>query len=224
MKTKRKRGIAVAVLFVTTILFLPGCQKAAPSQSTLGEKGILTLSVNPEIQIEYDREGLVTALTGKNEDGQKVVAAYGDYSGKPCGEVLKDLIGRIYAAGYFVDDIDGNKKSIVLQLEPGSVLPQQDFLVKIRTDAQNAVKDLQLSSGMVTIDDEDYDNKYAKNGQPSPYITLERAKEIALTSRPASAPRMPYLNTANSISMTVSLSMSSNSRPTAWNMSTISML
>ena len=42
------------------------------------------------------------------------------------------------------------------------------------------MKGLQLSSSIVAIDGDDYDPKYAKDGNPSPYITLEKAKEIAL--------------------------------------------
>ena len=33
---------------------------------------------------------------------------------------------------------------------------------------------------MVSIDDDDYDVQYARDGQPSPYITLEKAQQIAL--------------------------------------------
>ena len=37
------------------------------------------------------------------------------------------------------------------------------------------------------IDDDDYDPEYAKNGAYSPYITLEKAKEIALKQAGVSA-------------------------------------
>ena len=47
---------------------LAGCGQA-PEQETAGtslsEGGTLLLSVNPEIQIDYNKEGHVTALTGK---------------------------------------------------------------------------------------------------------------------------------------------------------------
>ena len=55
-----------------------------------------------------------------------------------------------------------------------------DFLDDVSTNAQTAVKNLQLASGVVSIDDDDYDDKYEKQGKPSHYITLEKAKEIAL--------------------------------------------
>ena len=52
-----------------------------------------------------------------------IVEAYPDYIGKECRTVLAELIAEINEAGYFVDDIDGHEKNIVIQLEPGSIMP-----------------------------------------------------------------------------------------------------
>ena len=180
MKLRRNFVAAVSSLAVAVTVLLAGCGAPAQEGTALKETGTLTLSVNPEIQIEYNGDGKVTALTGRNDDGKDIVEAYPDYIGKDCETVLRDLIVEINEAGYFVDDIDGNKKNIVLQLEPGSVLPSDDFLADMSTSTQEAVKGLNLSSGIVTIDDDDYDPAYAKYGKPSPYITLEKAQEIAL--------------------------------------------
>lgn len=180
MKSRRKLLAAVSSLAVAATVLLAGCGAPAQEGTALKETGVLTLSVNPEIQLEYNRDGKVTALTGRNDDGKGIVEAYPDYIGKDCEDVLKDLIVEINEAGYFVDDIDGNKKNIVLQLEPGSVLPSDDFLADMSASTQEAVRGLELSSGIVTIDDDDYDPAYAKDGKPSPYITLEKAQEIAL--------------------------------------------
>lgn len=175
---KRNLFITGAAMCAIGAMLLTGCGNQ--DASALADKGYLTLSVNPEIMIEYDKQGLVTDLSGKNDDGKKVTADYDDYIGKECEVVVSDLIERINEAGYFVDDIDGNSKNIVIQIEPGSVLPDDDFLDDVSTNAQTAVKNLQLASGVVSIDDDDYDDKYEKQGKPSHYITLEKAKEIAL--------------------------------------------
>ena len=180
MKLRRKLFATFSSLAVASAVLLAGCGAPAQEGTALKETGTLTLSVNPEIQIEYNKDGKVTALTGRN-DGKGVLEAYPDYIGKDCEVVLQELIVEINEAGYFVDDIDGNKKNIVLQLEPGSVLPNDDFLADMSASTQEAVKGLNLSSGIVTIDDDDYDPAYAKDGKPSPYITLEKAQEIALT-------------------------------------------
>ena len=181
MKQRRKVLAAVSSLAVLGAALLAGCGTPANEGAILPETGTLTLRVNPEIDIEYNREGRVMALAGQNEDGKNIVAAYPDYVGKECDDVLKDLIVEINAAGYFADDVDGNMRNIVLQLEPGSVLPGEGFLARMSASTQEAVKGLELTSGIVTIDDDDYDPAYARDGQPSPYITLEKAQEIALT-------------------------------------------
>ena len=181
MKSRRKLFAAVSSLAVAITVLLTACGAPTQQGTALKETGTLTVSVNPEIQIEYNKDGKVTALTGRNDDGKGIVEVYTDYIGKSCEDVLQDLIVEINEAGYFVDDIDGNKKNIVLQLEPGSVLPSDDFLANMSASTQEAVKGLNLSSGIVTIDNDDYDPAYAQDGQPSPYITLEKAQEIALT-------------------------------------------
>ena len=182
MKWRRKMFAAVSPWLGRKVA---GCGQA-PEQETAGtslsEGGTLLLSVNPEIQIDYNKEGHVTALTGKNEDGKSIVAGYPDYVGKECDDVLEDLIVAINDAGYFIEDIDGHEKNIVLQLEPGSVLPSDDFLEEISASTQAAVKGLSLSSGIVTIDDDDYDPAYAKEGQPFPLHYSEKSTGNCLDS------------------------------------------
>ena len=114
---------------------------------------------------------------------------------------LRDLIVEINEAGYFVDDIDGNKKNIVLQLEPGSVLPSDDFLADMSASTQEAVKGLELSSGIVTIDDDDYDPAYAKDGKPSPTSRWKKHRKLRLPRR-MSMQRTRYLTIRNSTTMT----------------------
>ena len=180
MKLRRKLFAAVSSLAVASAVLLTGCGAPAQEGTALKETGTLTLSVKSGNPNRIQPDGKVTALTGRNDDGKGIVEAYPDYIGKDCEAVLRDLIVEINEAGYFVDDIDGNKKNIVLQLEPGSVLPSDDFLADMSASTQEAVKGLEISSGIVTIDDDDYDPAYAKDGKPSPYITLEKAQEIAL--------------------------------------------
>ena len=181
MKWRRKMFAAVSSLAVLAIVLLAGCGAPAGQETGLTQTGTLVLSVNPEIEIEYNKEGKVTALTGRNDDGKRVVDAYPDYIGKDCEAVLRDLVTEIHEAGYFVEEMDGNQKNIVLQLEPGSVLPDDRFLENMSASTQDAVKALNLSSGIVSIGESDYDPAYAKGDEPSPYITLEKAQEIALT-------------------------------------------
>lgn len=177
MKRRISLLALVSSLAVLIAVLLTGC---APANNAESEKGYLKLSVNPEIRIEYNADGLVTGLEGLNRDGSDIVSGYGDYIGKSCSDVLKDLVADIYQAGYFIEDADSGRRQVVLQIEPGSALPDDDFLELLRGDVQAEMKDLALEAPVVDIDSSDYDQRYASDTQPSPYITLEKAKEIAL--------------------------------------------
>lgn len=188
---KRKTILAalVASLTVLMTLLLTGCGAAnsANDYTFLTDKGYLTLSVNPAIRIEYNTDGLVTGLEGRNDDGTAIADAYTDYIGKDCSTVLRDLVADIYKAGYFIEDADSGKRQIMLQIEPGSAMPDDDFLELLSHDVQTAVSDLALQSDVVDISTTDYDARYEKDGKPSPYITMAKAREIALTHAGVSA-------------------------------------
>lgn len=73
--------------------------------------GTVLLSVNPEIEIDYDELGNVVALNALNDDGRAVLAAYSGYEGKACTAVVSELVDEINAGGYFDATIDGNEKT-----------------------------------------------------------------------------------------------------------------
>ena len=66
----------------------------------------------------------------------------------------------------------------MIQIEPGSILPSDDFVQQISQSTQTAVANLSLASDIVTIDKDDYDPQYAQGSTPSPYITLEKALSL----------------------------------------------
>lgn len=145
-----------------------------------GDSGSFILSVNPEIRIDYDENGKVTSVKGNNKDGKALLEGLDGYVGLSCADVISDLVKEIHAAGYFVDEIDGERRNIVIQIEPGSVIPEKGFVEKIEKEVEGTVKELEVSSEVITIDRDDYDGKYANALTPSKYITLDKAKEIAL--------------------------------------------
>ena len=219
MKMRRNLLAAVSSLAVMSAVLLTGCGAPADEGTAIRDTGFLTLSVNPEIRIEYDEEGRVIGLTGQNDDGKNIVASYPDYIGKECDEVLNDLIVKINEAGYFVEEIEGGRKNIVLQLEPGSVVPSSTFLEDVTASTQNAVKNLNLSSGIVTIDDDDYDPAYAKTVLLLPTSLWKRRKKLPSPMQ-VSMRQTPFLTTGNLTMTTEPLFLNWNSPQTAWNMNT----
>mgnify|MGYP000053413150 FL=1 len=176
MKRMKKHALFSAAVLLISAALLGGCSGQIGNK----ESGTLILSVNPEIEINYDSQGNVTSVQGVNDDGKEIVEGYLGYEGKDCETVLDDLIRKINEAGYFSDTVDGNQKNIVLQLAAGSLIPEDDFLENISGSTRKVIDRLSLTNKILTVDEDDHDPDYAKDGKPSPYISLAKAKEIAL--------------------------------------------
>ena len=142
-----------------------------------GSVGTVLLSVNPEIEMDYDEVGNVVTLTGLNEDGKAVLASYTGYEGKPCTTVVGELVDEINAGGYFDATIDGHEKNIVLKLERGSAYPNDQFLNELAEAVRLVVEADQIGSQTVALDNDDYDDTYGDKG----YINAAAAQNILST-------------------------------------------
>lgn len=180
MMKKIKTLAMVSSFAVISLLLLAGCG----SEKSIGK---LTLSVNPEIQIEYNKDGEAISFSGLNDEGKAVVESFKDHEGEVCEDVVATLVKQIDDDGYFDNNIDGHARNVVLRLEPGSELPDDTFLDDVNSGLQTAMKDMGLSSSVVMVGDADFDKAYDKENAPSQYITLAKAKEIALAQAHVSA-------------------------------------
>ncbi len=179
MKTNKQKITAIiSILLIFTMIFA-GCVKSQ-IKSANSKIGAVTLSVNPEIKIEYDKNGNVTKLVGINDDGKAVIQNIASYENKDCSDVLNLLVKEIYNKGYFEKEIDGNDRNIVLKLEPNSELPNENFFANLENSVSSVSNELELNSKIIEIEKDDFDEKYSSKEKASNYISLEKAKEIAL--------------------------------------------
>ena len=148
---KRRKILAAASSLAVLAALLTGCG-AQPQESSV-TAGVLTLRVNPEIAIHYNQSGKVVALEGDNQDGREIVEAYPDYIGKDCEVVVQELVEEIHAAGYFVEEVEGHPRRVVLELDDDSQEPREDFLEDMSRSAQSALEGLSLGSTVVVEDD-----------------------------------------------------------------------
>ena len=148
---KRRKILAAASSLAVLAALLTGCG-AQPQESSV-TAGVLTLRVNPEIAIHYNTDGKVVALEGDNQDGREIVEAYPDYIGKDCEVVVQELVEEIHAAGYFVEEVEGQPRRVVLELDDDSQEPREDFLEDMSRSAQDALEGLSLGSAVVVEDD-----------------------------------------------------------------------
>ena len=148
---KRRKILAAASSLAVLAALLTGCG-AQPQEGSV-TAGVLTLRVNPEIAIHYNQSGKVVALKGDNQDGREIVEAYPDYIGKDCEVVVQELVEEIHAAGYFVEEVEGQPRRVVLELDDDSQEPREDFLEDMSRSAQDALEGLSLGSAVVVEDD-----------------------------------------------------------------------
>ena len=148
---KRRKILAAASSLAVLAALLTGCG-AQPQESSV-TAGVLTLRVNPEIAIHYNQSGKVVALKGDNQDGREIVEAYPDYIGKDCEVVVQELVEEIHAAGYFVEEVEGQPRRVVLELDDDSQEPREDFLEDMSRSAQDALEGLSLGSAVVVEDE-----------------------------------------------------------------------
>ena len=134
-------------------------------QADNGSVGTVLLSINPEIEIDYDTVG---------KDGKAVLISYTGYEGKPCTAVVGELVDEIHAAGYFDTTVGGHERNIVLKLERGSAYPTDHFLDDLATSVRIAVETDQIGSQAVTLGQDDYDDTYGDKG----YINAAAAQNL----------------------------------------------
>ena len=187
----KKTNLKNIILFATAAAVFTGCSAAGSGSSTApsvaeasapsapsagfladGAAGAVLLSVNPEIEVEYDKNGIVLEVEGVNDDGKNVVSGYTGFEGKDCQTVVSELVREIYEDGYFENTVAGRAKNVVVKLEEGSAYPNQQFLDDVANGVRSAVESCGVDLVPVPVSDEDY----AQNG----YIGLEKAKEIVL--------------------------------------------
>ncbi len=169
-----------AAVCALSLAVLTGCGAPA-ANSTLSTSqyatvakvaGTVLLSVNPEIEVEYDGRGLVLEIEGLNDDGKSVVGGYTGYEGRPCREVVNELVEEIYEDGYFEESVAGRSKNIVIKLEEGSTYPNDDFLEDVAQGVRDVVRRIGMDSKPMTVEEQDLDDKG--------YIGLDKAKELVL--------------------------------------------
>ena len=133
---------------------LTGCNTSDTGVLPKEIYGTILISLNPEIELEYDREGLVTDVLGLNDDGKFISADQEDLLGKPCKIALSMLIEDIFDAGYFTSDVGGPGRTIVLKLQKGSVY-HKGFLDALEESVFETAAACGLQTVTMSIDEDD---------------------------------------------------------------------
>ncbi len=159
MKKKMNPIITVALALALSLVCLVGCgqkPQADENGTALASGGVICLSVNPEIAIHYDEAGLVTKVEARNDDGSEIVKEYVGYEGKECRLVVGDLVTAIGEAGYFVEEVEGMPRQIVIEIESGSQLPNPEFLDEVVEEVRESANQKDWMSEVQVEGESDY--------------------------------------------------------------------
>ena len=159
-KMNWKKSLTLTASAALALSLLAGCGAQPAEQSSTESKavGTVLLSVNPEIEVEYDKSGLVLEIEGLNKDGKTVVKDVKDYQGKDCRTVVNELVREIYDDGYFEKTVDGHTKNIVLKLEEGSVYVSDEFLQDVADGVRETVQECGIDAKTMTVSEGDLDD------------------------------------------------------------------
>ncbi len=153
-----KKMISILAALLALTLCLTACgQAATPTEgnTALAGGGVLCLKVNPEIAVNYDNDGNVTGVTARNDDALEILTGY-SFQGKDAKTVVSELVTLIGEAGYFVEEVEGERRQITLEIEPGSTLPGDKFLDDVIAEIKAVVEQHQWTTPIEIEGNTDY--------------------------------------------------------------------
>lgn len=118
--------------------------------------GVLLLSVNPQLAISYDGNGMVTSVTSRNDAGTEILKNYAGFQGKECRVVAAELIAAIGQAGYFANVSNGQGNPVTITIEGGSKLPNGSFIDGVIADVRNCLSNNKWASAVQLNGESDY--------------------------------------------------------------------
>lgn len=177
-KTTVKKLLAALLSVAMLLCVFAGCSNEPATQTTPTDQsvevtdtipvGMLVLSTEASVKINYDADGMALDVTGMNDHGIVLADSYTDYMGKSCVDVVKELIAAAHDAG----NLSTAVKNIVIKLAVGSTQPGSHFLESLEAAAKEAAEAAGSSAVITAIDTTMLD----EDG----YITLDTAKALLM--------------------------------------------
>ena len=152
----KKRNLIKLLVAVMVMVLSVGAFAGCGSEASAAEGGTLVLKVNPEIAVDYDEDGKVTAVRGLNEDGKTLIDGYSGFEGKASKAVVTDLVKMMNEAGYFETEVEGEGRQITIEIEEGSEMPNKKFLQTIVTEVKAYMGDKPFKGDIVVEGESNY--------------------------------------------------------------------
>lgn len=125
--------------------------------------GTLVLSAGAaEIEVRYDAQGRVSAVTGRTEAGRRIVAEElrdDALTGRTARKAVYEMVDALGDAGYLAREND-----LIVRAAHGSVYPTETFFREIEQAAHAAILEDRREAQTTMIGRTDYDEIYGDRG------------------------------------------------------------
>ena len=155
-------------------------------QNYLQPYSSIYLTINPEVQMDLNRQGTVVGLTGTNEDGEALLEGY-DGKGKDKVIVADELIDRAIEMGFLSE---GGQVSFSID-SPDEVL-FQEYGTELRTKVTEHL-DGQITITIEIINHQDGQNQEAPENNSSPPPSQPSTSQPESTLPSPSEPSRPEI-------------------------------
>ena len=147
-------------------------------QNNLQPYSSIYLTINPEVQMDLNRQGKVVGLTGTNQDGETLLEGY-DGKGKDKVTVADELIDRAIEMGFLSD---GGQVSFSIESPDDALF--QEYGTELRTKVTEHL------DGRITVTLEILNHSEGP-GQESPESSSSSKASQAASSQPADTSPSP---------------------------------
>lgn len=144
MKTKKLAIISTALFIVTVSAIVIGCslnsnQNNQPNEPIVTDT-VITLDLNPSIQLTVDEKGVVASVYGANDDGKMIIIdVENEIIGKSYDAAIDKILEIETECGFFVKNTtadDCNNLTITIDTEA-----TQNKLSEIETEIKNHIEE-----------------------------------------------------------------------------------
>jgi len=156
---KKKSVLSILMALMMGLACLTGCSQTTaevPQELALSSGGVLVLRVNPEIAVEYDENGLVTGVSARNDDALAIISSCEGLIGQEARTAVTSLVTAIGEAGYFVEEVEGERRQITIEIEAGSQMPHETFLDEVVSDVRDCVSANRWAAPLNVENESDY--------------------------------------------------------------------
>lgn len=151
--TKKKRNISKILLSAAACLVLCLAVSGGIIWSNQAVASVITIDVNPSIEISANKNDKVLDVTAVNEDAQEIIGE-NDFSDSELGEVVDELIGTMAQNGYMENENNGILVTVYNKKDEKADALRKEVVTDIDSALEKNDKEADIINQTATVTDD----------------------------------------------------------------------